>query len=304
MRLANFDLNLLPALDALLNEQSVSRAAERLHIGQPAMSATLARLRSAFGDPLLVRSGRGLRRSGFADSLQEPVAEILRSVGHLLEAGEEFDPGTSHRTFTIVASDYVALILLRTLLERLSVIAPNVGVHVTPVGEKMMDNLGRGLVDLAIYPSEMLFDLKSFHAAPLFSDDFVCVTDAANLGVGEVLSLERLSTLPYLAVQQGELSSVIDKRLDEAGVSRNTTMTAQSFVMAPFMLPGTRMYTIVQRKLAELLMPEAHFRMDEPPVPVGTINEVMVWPHRRTVDPGHAWLRDELTVTARQLRLT
>src|SRR5580704_5911946 len=97
MRLTGFDMNSLVALDALLAEQSVSRAAERLRVGQPAMSATLGRLRAAFGDPLLVRAGRGLQRTGFADSLMEPLGEILHDIEQLLDAGSAFDPATARR---------------------------------------------------------------------------------------------------------------------------------------------------------------------------------------------------------------
>jgi DNA-binding transcriptional LysR family regulator len=302
MRAANFDLNLLVALDALLEEESVSRAAERLRVGQPAMSATLSRLRRAFGDPLLVRSGRGLKRSGFSETLQQPLGEILREIDALLQFGEQFDPSTSRRSFTIVASDHVALVLLRGLFERLSVTAPNVGVRVIPVGETMMEDLSRGTVDLAISPSELLINPQMFHAAPLFQDDFVCVTDASNFGPDEEFTVDDVLSLPYLAVQQGKLSSLIDQRLNEAGYnSRNVAMTAQSFVMAPFMLPGTRMYTIVQRRLANLLMAEESFTVRESPIPLGEIHEVMAWSPKLAADPGHTWLRAQITQTALQL---
>ncbi len=302
MKLASFDMNLLVALDALLSEQSVSRAAERLRVGQPAMSATLGRLRQAFGDPLLVRSGRGLQRTAHADSLRAPLAEILRDVELLLNAEQAFDPFTARRTFTVLASDYVSLVLLRHLIERLGTIAPHVSVRVTPVDASLMENVRRGVVDLAIYPAEVMPTNRPFRSLPLFSDDFVCVTDAGNDEVGDEITLEQLARLPYLALHQGTLPSLVDERLDEAQIPRNTTMVAQSFVVAPFLLPGTRMFTIIQRRLATMLMPEAHFKLLTCPVPLPTIHELMIWAPRRETDAGHAWLRGELQRTAELLR--
>ena len=120
MNLRSIDLNLLVSLDALLNESSVSRAADRMRVGQPAMSATLARLRALFDNPLLVRVGRELRLTPFAEALREPLAEVLAGIEAVVNAGVAFDPATSSRTFTVMASDYVALVLLRPLMERLT----------------------------------------------------------------------------------------------------------------------------------------------------------------------------------------
>jgi DNA-binding transcriptional LysR family regulator len=301
MQLAGFDMNLLVALDALLAEQSVSRAAERLRVGQPAMSATLARLRHALGDPLLVRSGRGLRRTAHADSLQAPLAAILADVELLLDAERAFDPAAAQRTFTIMASDYVSVVLLRQLIEELAHSAPRIGVKVLPVGEDLISDVRRGLVDLAIFPAESLPATLPFRAEPLFADDFVLVTSVGNTEVGDSISLEQLAALPYLASLQGTLPSLVDQRLDEAHVVRNTALVSQSFVAAPFLLPGTRMITAIQRRLAALMMPEARFKPLTSPVALPAIHELMIWPHRRESDAGHAWLRRQLARTAAAL---
>jgi len=298
MNLAGFDLNMLVALDALLREESVSRAAERMRVGQPAMSATLRRLRTAFEDPLLVRSGRGLQRTSFAASLQEPLAAILSEVESLLNSDAAFDPATAERTFSIIASDYISVVLLRGFLERLRDTAPRVSVKVSPVDAGVLEQLRRGTVDLAIYLSELLPTNLPFSSEALFSDDFVCVTDRANDLVGDEFTLEHLSSLPYLAASQGVLGSLADQRLDEANISRDTTMVAQTFVVAPYLLPGTQMYTLIQRRLAAILMPESRFRTFRSPVPVA-LHEIMLWAPRKTNDAGHRWLRSELLRAAR-----
>jgi DNA-binding transcriptional LysR family regulator len=302
MQLGSVDLNLIVALDALLAERNVSRAADRLLVGQPAMSSTLARLRTLFNDPLLVRDGRSLKATPFAESLVEPVRAVLAQLESIINVGTAFDPLVDSRTFSIVASDYVALVLLRPLLERLPTIAPNVQIHVHPVQPDHMELLRRSQVDMIVMPRELLPDHHGLPYEPLFNDTFVCVADASNPDVGDHLDVEVFSRLPYLASNQGTMPSIVEGRLDAAAVSRNVEMVAQSFVMAPFLLPGTRLITIIQRKLADLLMADpAKYRIVEPPVELDEISEIMVWVPKQTSDPGHEWLRAQLRELARTI---
>jgi len=126
MRMKGFDLNLLVALDALLSEQNVSRAAERLNLSQPAASAALARLRTYFQDDILSVSGRRMLPTAHADSLAPLLADAMQAVERLLSTSAEFDPATSQRTFRIVASDYITTVLLTPLLPKLERLAPRV----------------------------------------------------------------------------------------------------------------------------------------------------------------------------------
>ncbi|CAN5148198.1 LysR family transcriptional regulator [soil metagenome] len=302
MQLGSVDLNLIVALDALLAERNVSRAADRLMVGQPAMSSTLARLRTLFNDPLLVREGRVLKATPFAESLVEPVRAVLAQLESIINVGTAFDPLVDARTFSIIASDYVALVLLRPLLERLPQIAPNVQIHVHPVEPDHMDLLRRSQVDMVVMPREVLPATLGMPLENLFTDDFVCVADAANPDVTGRLEPEVFSRLPYLASNQGTMASIVERRLDAAGVGRNVEMVAQSFVMAPFLLPGTRLITIIQRKLAALLMADdTKYRIFPPPVELDEISEVMVWAPKQTSDPGHEWLRGQLRELARSI---
>ena len=150
--LRGFDLNLFPALEALLEERNVTRAAERLSLGQPAMSAALARLRRHFDDPLLVRDGRVYQLSTFAQSLVEPVREAMAAVEAAATAIRAFDPATDTRSFTIATSDYAALVFLRPLLARLADDAPQIRLRLVPITVDMGDALRRGSLDLVILP--------------------------------------------------------------------------------------------------------------------------------------------------------
>lgn len=304
MQLGSFDLNLLVALDVLLEENNVSRAAERLRVGQPAMSSTLARLRAVFDDPLFVRSGRGVKPTPFAISLKEPIRATLGQVQAIINAGSTFDPATDHRTFTIVASDYAALILLRPLIERLGSVAPNLQIRMQLVEADSIDRMRRGLADLVIMPRELLPQRLVDPWEKLFEDDFVCVVATDNPDVGDDLSLEQFSQLPYLVSSSSgnDFTSIVENRLDDLGIPRNTQMAANSFVMAAFLLPGTRLLTVLQRKLAAALVAEnSGFRVVPTPVGLDEITELMLWPPKLTSDSGHAWLRAQLIELARLL---
>src|ERR1035438_738566 len=132
MDLNRVDLNLLVAFDALMSEGSVTRAAERLYIGQSAMSSTLARLRKLLDDPVLVREGRQMVPTPLAVSLITPVREVLDRVESLLSPGREFDPARAERTFTVVGSDYTSLTFVNPASERLSAAAPGVKIRLVP----------------------------------------------------------------------------------------------------------------------------------------------------------------------------
>ena len=152
MRLKGLDLNLLVAFDALLDTRSVSRAAERVNLSQPAMSAALGRLRAYFGDTLLTVSGKRMYPTPFAESLLPHVRETLRTVDELLAASVSFDPAHSHRTFRIAASDYIAAAFLAPLFRQLASTAPGVRFEIILPSEDSFGQLEEGKLDLVIAP--------------------------------------------------------------------------------------------------------------------------------------------------------
>jgi DNA-binding transcriptional LysR family regulator len=291
MTLAGIDLNLLAALDALLSEGNVTRAAERMSVGQPAMSASLRRLRKHFDDPLLVREGRKLVPTPLAESLVAPVHEALTAVEAVMGASQPFDPAHDQRTFTIVASDYVTLILLRPLFRRLATEAPEVRVNVVPMQPDFADQLRRGHADLLITPTAVAGQLSLPHTR-LFSDRFLLACDRDNPDVGEHVTPEQFSRLPYLSYSVGPLAVLADSELDEVGVERRVEVRTQSFVIAPFLLTGTRLVSMVQERLARLVADQARLRLLEPPVALRPIVEAMYWSPRHTSNPAHTWLRE------------
>ena len=192
------DLNLLVAFDALMCERSVTNAARRLSVGQSAMSSTLARLRKLFGDPLLIRDGRKLTATPLAESLAKEVRDVLDQIESILSGPIDFDPAQAERTFSIMASDVVSIVLLKPLRARLAAEAPGVRVRVMPPAADDAERLRRNRADILITPREVFPDYQSFRNTFLFSDRLLCAVDVGNEAVGrtDVPGAVQLAAVP------------------------------------------------------------------------------------------------------------
>lgn len=298
MRAEHTDLNLLVALDALLREESVTRAAHRLSIGQPAMSASLARLRRLFNDPLLVRSGRAMVPTPLARSLAVPVRSLLDGVEELLARRPDFDPATAHRSFAVIATDYVTLVLLRHVIGTLGAEAPGVQVRIRPLNRSYREELEHHEADLLILPREVDAGVLRHPHRTLFTERFVCVTWSGNREVGGRMTREAFCRLPHLAYAPEPLPSLAELALSALGVVRDIEVTTQSFVLAPFLVRGTRLVAVVHERVAQALAEAADARIWELPFDLQPVTEVMYWHPRAEDDAGHRWLRDRIAAAA------
>lgn len=297
MRRDRLDLNLLIALDALLAEQNVTRAAARLRVGQPAMSASLGRLRRVFGDQLLVRSGRSFAPTPLAQSLAGRLEGVLADIEHLLTMRPEFDPASATRTFTITASDYVTFTLLRHLIPVLYTEAPGITIRIQPLTGEFEKSIVRGDADLLVLPAEFSRAPRALPHRGLFKDDFVCVVWAGNSQVGDSISAEQFARMPRLASAE-RLGALAETRLRQLGVEQNIDVATQAFVLGPLLIRGTRLLTVVHRRVARELAPLTDTRILDPPFDLGTITQTMYWHPRTDDDPAHRWLRDRISVLA------
>jgi DNA-binding transcriptional LysR family regulator len=299
MDLRRVDLNLLVAFDALMDERSVTRAATRLYVGQSAMSATLARIRELFDDPVLIRQGRQLVPTPVAEALAGPVKDILDRTGAMLGARGSFDPASDKRSFNIIASDYLTYVFLRPLLEPLAREAPGVKLFIRPINDTSVEEFRHNKVDLLITAREAFAEHAEFPHEVLFSDRFVCAVCAGHPEVGEAISLEQFQSLPYLATSAGKLPGIAEMELDRLGIARNTEITT-GFTLGFLLLPGTRLVCMVLERYAEEFRERLGIRTLEPPVDVGGVTEVLVWTQRNSDDPGHRWLRERLQRLAKE----
>ncbi|WP_432841947.1 LysR family transcriptional regulator [Dactylosporangium sp. CA-092794] len=300
--LRRVDLNLLVAFEALVAERSVTRAAGRLGVGQSAMSSTLGRLRRLLGDPVLVREGRGLVPTPLAESLLEPVRGILIDIEQVLTHRGQFDPATDARTFLILLTNYhLTSTFLQPLLARLAVEAPRVRLHIEPPGDDFASRLQRHEVDLLIIPREAYPEHHLFPHRELFSDRYVVAVDRDHPDIGDEITYEQFTSLPYLATFSGRHRSPAEIQLDLIGVPRNVEITTE-FGIAPFLLHGTRLITVIHERLARQVAEQNNLKLLRPPIEhLHPMTEIMVWTNRTDRDAGHRWLRECLLELAAQV---
>ncbi|EID81855.1 LysR family transcriptional regulator [Rhodococcus opacus RKJ300 = JCM 13270] len=304
--LRSVDLNLLVDLDALLSMRSVTEAARRLNLSQSAMSGSLSRLRRLFDDPLMVRNGRVLVLTPRAEALIPPVKEILHQIDGVFAQSDDFDPRTTTRSFSISASDYATAVVLAPLLRGLADDAPNVTVNVLPRSPDVPAVLRLDSADLVIEPREMMGD-SPLPGVSLFSDRWVCMLDGSMHEPAVLARLERdhYLQLPHLvySIGQDRQLNYADRHLASLGVRRRIELTVESFLMAPLLIRGTSLVSLVLERAASML-PLDGLRLVDPPIPVPGITDAMYWNPRHSEDPGHRWLRQRLADTAARLTPT
>ncbi|AZV25754.1 LysR family transcriptional regulator [Pseudomonas syringae] len=286
--LRRIDLNLLVILDALLSEQHVTRAAERLHLSQPAVSHALARLRDLLGDPLLVRAGSGLVPTARALELAAPLAEILAQVQSLL-APNIFDPASARRTFRLAMSDYGAAIILPGLIRTLRAEAPGIDLQISHASrEGMVEGLLNGDIDLAagVLP-ELPGELRS---TPLFEERYVCLLDRQSLPAGGVLDLPTYLSRPHVLLEmRGSGTPEIERTLTALRERRRVAISLPHWSVAPRFISGTDLIlTVASRALNEV--DDESLIVVPPPFEIAPFTFVSAWHKRRGGDQALNWL--------------
>jgi DNA-binding transcriptional LysR family regulator len=287
----DLDLNLLTALDALLQEQSVTRAAERVGMSQPAMSRSLKRLRYVLKDPLLVRVGNTLYPTAYAGNLIGPVRELMDGIEGLAARRPRFDPETDARLFNVSTSDYATLVALQPIAEILTDRAPGVSLRITNYHDGALEQLQHAELDLVISGPR---DGHGLPSRELIRDRVMCAVWGNNSEVQEPLSLEQFLSRPRLVGLPAGYGLIaggthFEDACDLPGAS--TFRTEGSFIL-PFLMDGTSYVTLLPELLGKRLGQFVSIRMYEPPFPVAPIALHMAWHPRSDGDPAHIWLRD------------
>jgi DNA-binding transcriptional LysR family regulator len=295
MRLDRFDLNLLVVLDALLEERNVTRAAERLHIGQSAASGSLARLRDYFGDELLVLVGRQLVLTPLAETLVQPVRESLLKVRATISRQPEFDPATAQRSFMVCASDYVTTVMLAGAARRISQLAPGVVIDIRSPPKNVFEVFDRGTIDLLVLPEQYTTRLQ--HAQTRwFEDEQVCMVCAANTAVGDTLTFDEYIAMGHLSVRFGDERSITFEEwfLPRYGKQRRIELSVDNFSTLPLLVMGTQRIATLHRRMAEHFAAYLPLRLLPAPFEMPPLAEVMCWPRHLDRDPAHEWFRSVL----------
>jgi DNA-binding transcriptional LysR family regulator len=302
MRLDRFDLNLLIVLDTLLEERNVTKASQRLHIGQSAASAALARLREYFGDELLVSVGRRLTLTPLAQSLVEPVRDTVLRTRAVLSLKPGFDPATAERRFSVCASDYVTTVMLAQAVVRIAEQAPRVAIDIRSPPKDVGAALERGHIDLLVLPEQYVAQIKHPQAR-LFEDTQVCMVWSGNTQVTENLSFEQYMNLGHVAVRFGDERSITfeDWFLPRHGRQRRIESSVDNFSTLPLLLIGTTRVATLHRRLAQHFARYLPLLLIDAPFEMPALAEVMAWPRHLDHDPAHLWLREMLASSAAEL---
>jgi DNA-binding transcriptional LysR family regulator len=298
LRLAAIDVNLLVALDALLREAHVTRAAARVGLSQSAMSHALTRLRDLLDDPILVRRGTAMTLTARARDIAAPLAEALGSLERSLGPPPAFDPSRLRREFRIAAIDFGQLVLVPPLSMALARDAPEVTLTVFAPAEPIARALVDGTVDLAIGLSR---DAPSLNQRDLLEERFVCVVRRGHPGVRQRLTAKRLSRLPHALVSpRGRTSGAVDVALGKAGLSRRVVLTAPHMLTAALAVARSDMVLTVAERVARIALRGLPLAILEPPLALSPFRVTMLWHARHDTDAGHTFLRDRLVEIAKR----
>lgn len=297
MRLDQFDLNLLIAFDVLIDERSVTRAAQRLNLTQSAMSASLKRLRESFSDEILVQHGKRMVPTAAALSLAPDVSAALLNMRAMLASGMRFDPAHSQRKFRIVASDYITTVLLGPALRLLHKEAPFIQIEITLPRSDILEMLDDGEIDLLISPEQFL---SPHHPRELlFEERHVVVGCSTNPVMQRPLDAEAYFASGHVATSVSRDGTFIDNFLRGQGEQRRVEVVCAAFSQVPWILPGTTRLALMHERLARELAPQLGLMIQEPPFPLPLMREMMQFHSARSSDRGLAWLCERLQTAAR-----
>lgn len=294
MRFKTLDLNLLVALDALLDEQSVTRAAERVHVSQPAMSAALSRLREHLNEPLFIQQGKSMVPTAAALRMKEPLKKLLQDIDILVTEGSHFDPATSHRRFRIATSDYLLAVLFPALIHRLDREAPGIGMDCIQPSELTHPLLDQGELDLFIGPEELVS--PEHPTELLFEEKYVVVGWAKNpvFKQGRI-SEEDFYEAGHVVVEIGRQArtSFAETHLLQSDRKRRIDMRVSSFLIAPEMVVNTMKLTVMHERLAKMYANRLEIAISALPFEFPVMREMIQSQHSRQNDDGLRWLIDQ-----------
>ena len=291
MNIASLNMNLLPVLDALLTERSVSRAGARLGLSQPAVSNALAQLRALLKDPLLVRRGGGMAPTERALALAGPLRAALLALEQGLEPSASFDPAAARRDFTIATNDFVAFAMLPRLLARLQLEAPQVHLQVRAWQEHVVpSDLARGDADLMLGFNRGL--PAGHQGTPLFDDRFVFVARKGHPLVRGKIKLATYTKLAHVLVsQEPKARGIVDEVLAQRGLERDVALRVSHFLLVPPIIAATDYVAALSEIVARPMAAGLPLQLLPMPLEVPTATVHMIWHERTSASPAHAWLR-------------
>jgi DNA-binding transcriptional LysR family regulator len=290
--MTTFDLNLLPVALAIFEERSVSAAARRLSMSQPAVSVALNKLRRALGDPLFVRTSHGMEPTPRALTLIAPTRDILQRLHTDVLASAEFNPATTTRNFTIALSDIGEMTFLPKVLERFRQDAPSASVTSVSMSPLELNAaLENGEVDLAVgyFP-----DLKNrnLFQQRLFSHDFICLLRADHPIRSRQISMAQFLQLGHAVIKaEGRSQELFEQLLIRKKIERRIVLSTPHFMSIPFLIASSDLVVTVPRAVGESFARFANIRLVEPPLDIPSFDLRQHWHRKYNKDGANGWLR-------------
>ena len=298
MRFKRLDLNLLVALDALLSEANVSRAADRLCLSQSATSGALARLREYFEDDLLVQVGRKMVLTPRAQGLAGKVRAALVQIDGTIIQAPEFNPSTIKREIKIIASDSVLISALQGALNKIAQSAPGLVMTIEHQGRAPQEKLERGEVDLLLMPD--LYLSADHPSTPYYDDDYVVVAWEHNSWIGDTISEEEFFNARHAAVKFSTFIPSYENWFMKHRVEeRQIVVQAGSFASIPYLIQNTDLIGMMHRSLATKFQEMMPIKIIECPVELPSLKQYVQWHAFTDGDECLAWVRDIILSTVK-----
>ncbi|MCK9260290.1 MAG: LysR family transcriptional regulator [Azoarcus sp.] len=292
--MSTLDVRLLAVFNEIYKTRSVTRAADGLGLGQPAVSIALAKLREHFADPLFVRTSLGMEPTPLADELLNPVREALDSLDRVTGFRSDFDPVSSTRCFHICMTDISQLVLLPRLLVRLRGVAPGIQIEIAPLSAGTSRLLEAGEADLALGFMPQLE--AGFYQQALFRQDYVCMVSADHPRIGQTLTLAQFEAEDHAVVSSsGTGHLIIEREIARQGISRRIALQIPNYIGAAFVIEHTDLLVTIPRRLGEVYQGRGAFRVLPVPFPLPDYAVKQHWHERYHHDPGNRWLRSTIS---------
>lgn len=304
MNISAVNLNLLLVFEALLEERSVSRAAARIGLSQPALSNALGRLRATFGDPLFTRTARGMTPTLRALELAGPVRSGLSQLRGALAERPRFDPAVSTRSFRIAMTDYAELVLLGALLRRIQHRAPEVQILVRRVDRIFIApeaELRAGALDAAIgfFPEANTLEPGTY-SRELFVEENVCILRKGHPLLGKRFTLRQFASARHVAVfYRADSRGLIDNILAGHGLRRRLQASTPHFLTVPYVVADSDLIAMVPAGLAVRFKKKIPVEIRKSPLQLPLFHMRLLWHEHSADDPAHAWLRSEILESAK-----
>ena len=299
-----YDLNLLPVFVALMEERSVTRAAERLGITQPALSNALTRLRALLLDPLFIRERYGMQPTPKAQELAPVIAAALASLDGVILGQQEFDPGKADQLFTLAPNSYVEFVLVPAIVARLRELAPGIKLRLTPFGTDLAETgVISGTTAMAI--GRFVDPPDSLVVQHLMDDGLACVVRADHPEIDRTITKKQYERLKHVnMLPPGRLRVGLFQALERQGLKREVAVSVTHFLAIPEMVAVTDYCATLPKQICRRLAGDPRLKVIPAPVDLGSFPVQMAWHVRYRHDPAHRWLRELVGKVARDMSAT